>query len=138
MTHTPAGRQDTKTFHATWLANVAGEDGTGRPAYARIADSSPYRPEDPFVVGWDEHVEATAEEDVPEIMWSRHNNMGRPSGRTCRSMCTGDVVMVDGTAYACESFGFRRLEVPPSRIEDGNYVDYVTARNPAVKPERSR
>lgn len=116
-----------RTFPATWLANVTGVDGSQRAAFTRISEASAYRPDDHFVVGWTEEVEADRIEDVPEILWGRHNIDRRPSGKTCRSMCMGDVVVVGEVAFACESIGFRRLDAPPAHVEVGTYVEYVRA-----------
>ncbi|MCL4413426.1 MAG: hypothetical protein M1522_01555 [Actinobacteria bacterium] len=115
------------SFRATWLANVTGVDGSERPAYCRIAANSAYDPDDTFVIGWSESVEADRIEDVAEIMWMRHNIDNRASGRTCRSMSIGDVVVVGEVAYACESMGFRRLDVGPKTILLGTFVEYCEA-----------
>jgi hypothetical protein len=120
-----------KRFHAVWLANVTGVGGPGRPAYSRIVEESAYDPDDPFVVGWRDEIEADRVEDVPEQMWMLHNADDRPSGRTCRSMCIGDVVLVNlglgMVAYACETVDFRRLDEVPQHVEVGAYVEYVQA-----------
>lgn len=115
------------SYLATWLANVAGADGTQRPAFARIGDDSAYNPDDTFVVGWQEEIKADSPDAVPEKMWALHNADNRPSGRTCRSMCMGDVVVVGEIAFACEAVGFRRLDVAPAHIEAGTYAAYVQA-----------
>jgi len=115
------------TFHAVWLANVTGVSGACRPAFSRISEETAYRLDDVFVVGWREWVEAESITAVPDFMWVRHNADNRPSGRTCRSMCMGDVVVVGEVAYACEALGFRRLDGAPRHIEAGTYVEYVQA-----------
>lgn len=117
----------TRTFSATWLVNVTGADGLERPAYCRIGEDSAYRPDDTFVIGWVDEVEANRIDDVPEMMWARHNADSRPSGETCRSMCMGDVVVVNERAYACEDMGFRALDERPSDVREGTYVEYVQA-----------
>ena len=115
------------TYLATWLANVAGMDGSGRPAFSRIGADSAYDPSDAFVVGWSETVDAEHVDEVPEIMWMRHNADDRPSGQTCRSMSMGDVVVVGEVAYACESLGFRRLDAGPRTVLPGTFVEYLKA-----------
>jgi len=124
-----SGRIEEKlsTFHAVWLANVTGVSGACRPAFSRISEETAYRLDDVFVVGWREWVEAESITAVPDFMWVRHNADNRPSGRTCRSMCMGDVVVVGEVAYACEALGFRRLDGAPRHIEAGTYVEYVQA-----------
>ncbi len=115
------------TYHATWLANVTGMDGSERPAFSRIGTDSAYDPGDTFVVGWHEPVDAEHVDEVPEIMWMHHNADDRPSGQTCRSMCMGDVVVVGEIAYVCESLGFRRLDVGPRTVLPGTFVEYLEA-----------
>ena len=117
-----------RTYDVVWLANVTGVDGSERPAYSRIGAGSAYRPDDVFVVGWRDEIEVLQAMDACEVMWEHHNRDDRPSGRTCRSMCMGDVVVVGTVAYACEAMGFRRLVDVPGRIESGTYVEYVAAR----------
>jgi hypothetical protein len=112
-------------FQATWLVNVAGADGSERPAYCRISEDSAYRPDDTFVIGWMDEVEAMSVDDVPEMMWALHNADSRSSGETCRSMCMGDVVVVGERAYACEDMGFRELDEVPGNVEIGTYVEYM-------------
>ena len=113
------------THRAVWLANVTGMDGSQRPAYARIGEDSAYRVNDEFVVGWWDEIEAERPEDVPEIMFARHNADNRPSGQTCRSMSVGDVVVVGETAYACESGGFRVLDAAPRTIHPDTFADLL-------------
>lgn len=38
-------------------------------------------------------------------------NIDHPADYRNRSMCTGDVVVIDGRAYSCESFGFKPVEI---------------------------
>lgn len=116
-----------RTFFATWLVNVTGADGLERPAYCRISEDSAYRSDDVFVIGWVDELEAGQADDVPEMMWARHNADSRPSGETCRSMCMGDVVVVGERAYACEDMGFRALDESPSDVREGTYVEFVRA-----------
>lgn len=121
------------TYHAVWLANVTGMDGSEMPAILRICgDASAYDPDDTFVVGWRETVDAEYVDEVPEIMWVRHNADDRLSGETCRSMCVGDVVVVGEIAYACESLGFCRLEAGPRTVLPGTFVEYLEATDPMV------
>ena len=113
------------THRAVWLANVTGMDGSKRPAYCRICEDSAYREDDEFVVGWRDDIEAERPEDVPEIMFARHNADSRPSGQTCRSMSVGDVVVVGETAYACEASGFRALDAAPRGIRQETFVEFM-------------
>jgi hypothetical protein len=113
------------THAAVWLANVTGMDGSQRPAYCRFGEDSAYRADDKFVVAWRDEIEAERPEDVPEIMFARHNADNRPSGQTCRSMSVGDVVVVGETAYACESAGFRALDAAPRGIRQETFVEYM-------------
>ncbi|MCL4413834.1 MAG: hypothetical protein M1522_03665 [Actinobacteria bacterium] len=114
-------------FDATWLANVMGMDEDGLPAFGRIGADSAYRPDDAFVVGWHELLEAESLDAVPEMMWAIHNADDRPSGRTCRSMYIGDVVVVGEVAFACEAIGFRRLDAAPRHLRAGTFVEHVAA-----------
>lgn len=112
-----------RSWGVVWLANVTGLDGSDRPAFCRIGDASAYREDDEFVIGWQDEIEAESAAEVCELMWMRHNADDRPSGRTCRSMCLGDVVVVGEVAYACEAMGFRQLDVGPCHVLPGTYVE---------------
>ncbi|MHB1599917.1 MAG: hypothetical protein ACYCXY_13750, partial [Acidimicrobiales bacterium] len=53
-------------------------------------------------------------ESLAEVMWVAMNADDRPTGKFFRSMCVGDVVMVDDVALVCCAAGFERLgAVPP-------------------------
>ena len=129
------------TYHATWLANVTGMDGSVMPVFSRIGTGSAYAPADIFVVGWHEPVDAEHVDEVPEIMWMYRRQVltiggarfthckkhGLPCARDFRSMCMGDVVVVGEVAYACELRGYRRLDEGPRTVLRGTLLEYLEA-----------
>jgi hypothetical protein len=99
-----------------FLGNLGTTDD-GRRAYARIGDEHPYHPGDRLVQVWQMAVNPEPDdtpESLAEVMWVAMNADDRPTGKFFRSMCVGDVVMVDDVALVCCAAGFERLDtVPP-------------------------
>lgn len=97
------------------LGNVAKADG--RPSHAWVFGAPPYHPGDRLVEVWSVSVEPEPDdtpESLAELLWVLMNADDRPTGRYFRSMCVGDVVVVDDVALVCCAAGFERLDaVPP-------------------------
>jgi len=114
-----------RTFHAVWLFNVTGVDGSERQAFARDTALGHYREDDEFVVGWKDDIEAERPEDVPKKMFDSKFCDGRPSRWLARRLRAGDVVLVEELAFVCNPTDFRLLPAAPRRIRTESYIDYM-------------
>lgn len=54
-------------------------------------------------------IEADSPHTAAEQLFLIHNRDNRPRGREIRSMSVGDILVIDGTAWICETVGFRPL-----------------------------
>ena len=111
-----------------FLGNVAKTDG--RPSHAWVFGDPPYRAGDRLVQVWQMSVDPEPNdtpEALAEVMWVAMNADDRPTGQFFRSMCVGDVVVVDDVALVCCAAGFERLDDVPSYESGLGEADLLAA-----------
>ena len=52
------------------------------------------------------------EHELLEKLFKRYNEDDRPNGQVCRSLSMSDILSLDGRLYYCDTFGFKKLELP--------------------------
>jgi hypothetical protein len=94
-----------------------------------------YEPGDRMILGWEGETPAGDSEDVLERLYVLLNRDDRPTGRICHSMSIGDVVVLDGQAWACAREGWVKAEAPTNilnRTWSEAHDDYERASKDAT------
>ena len=88
------------------------------PEGRHIAPCDGYKPEHPLVQSWaaTETFDSEDNLEVCEILFERFN-INHPAGYRNRSLCVGDMVVLershnDCVAFAVDRFGFKQVECP--------------------------